>query len=94
MLVVQAYRALRDVQLGIVSVETRTAQPLDEAAEKKLVQALETMTRKHVRLNVTLAPDLIGGLVVRIGDTVYDGSVLNQLATLRERLEQGTFLTN
>jgi len=94
LLVAQAYRALRDEQLGIISVEARTAQPLDEAEEKKLVQTLETMTKKHVRLHVTLEPDLIGGLIVRIGDTVYDGSVRNQLATLRERLEQGTFMMN
>ena len=93
-LVVQAYRALRDVQLGIISVEARTAQPLDEAEEKKLVQTLETMTKKRVRLQVTLAPDLIGGLIIRVGDTVYDGSVRNQLVTLRERLEKGTFMMN
>ena len=33
---------------------------------------------------------IVGGMVVRVGDTVYDGSVVNQLATLRERLESGT----
>jgi F-type H+-transporting ATPase subunit delta len=44
------------------------------------------MTGKSVRLTTHVDADLMGGIVVQIGDTVYDGSVKNQLATLQERL--------
>jgi F-type H+-transporting ATPase subunit delta len=44
------------------------------------------MTGKSVRLSVQLDSDLVGGAVVRVGDTVYDGSVRNQLELLREQM--------
>jgi len=92
--VVQAYRALRDEQLGIVEARARVAYPLAEAEEAQLVEALEKMSGKGIRLNVDVDAGLLGGLVVRIGDTVYDGSVRHQLASLRERLEEGSHAAN
>ncbi len=87
--VVQAYRELRDDQLGIVPAHARVALPLSEAEEKSLAQTLEKLSGKRVRLTVSQDADLLGGVVVRVGDIVYDGSVRNQLANLRERLEHG-----
>ncbi len=92
--VVEAYHALRDEQMGIVEADARVAHPLGETEGKALGQALEKMTGRRVRLRVTLDPALIGGAVIRVGDTVYDGSVHHQLATLRVRLEHGSFLNN
>lgn len=92
--VVAAYRALRDEQLGIVEAGARVARPLTEAEEKSLAQALEALTGRRVRLRVALDEALLGGVVIRVGDTVYDGSIRHQLTTLRERLEHGAFLNN
>lgn len=86
----EAYQALRDEQLGIVEVAVRTAMPLDADGEKAVVAKLESLTGKRVRLSVTVDESLMGGMVVRVGDTVYDGSVSGRLATLRERLKHGT----
>lgn len=85
--VMQAYEHLRDDQQGLVEATARTAVPLGETERKKLVEELEALTDKNIRLQVQEDASLIGGLVVRIGDTVYDGSVEHQLETLRNRFE-------
>ena len=83
----RAYRTLRDRQEGIIEADVRAAQPLDDEARSRLEDAVSRITSlPNVRLNVAHAPDLIGGVVVRVGDTVYDGSVRHQLQSLHERL--------
>ena len=91
--VVDAYRGLRDDELGIVEAHVRSALAMDATEEAALKQTLERMTGKQVRLAVTTDAELLGGLVVRIADTVYDGSVRNKLVNLRERLEHGVTLS-
>lgn len=92
--IAEAYRDLRDEALNIVEAEARSALELTEAEREKLVNVLGSMTGKKIRLNVRTDPGLIGGLIVRVGDTVYDGSVRHQLSVLRERLEHGSHLNN
>ncbi len=92
--ILAAYSALRDEQLGIVEAHARAAQEMDEGAKQSLREALQRMTGKDVRLNVRTDASLLGGLVVRIGDRVYDGSVEHQLAALRERMERGRAVVN
>ena len=90
--VVRTYASLRDEQLGIIEAHARTAQPLDDAERDELAGQIEAMTGQQVRLDVTVDPDLLGGLIVRVGDTVYDGSVRHKLEQLRERMEVGVHL--
>ncbi len=85
----EAYKARRDEQRNIVEVLARVAEALSDDDRAALVATLEAMTGQTVRLRVEEAPELLGGLVVRIGDTVYDGSVRNKLANLRDRLRAG-----
>jgi len=92
--VVSAYRDLRDAELGIVQASAQVARPLDAEEEKNLIDSLEGLSGKQVRLTTENVPDLMGGIVVRIGDTVYDGSIRNRLNMLRGRLEQGSFSSN
>jgi len=87
--IVQAYRALRDAEEGRVEAQAQVAHDLDKAGRDQLQAALEGLLGKQVRLTVEQNPDLIGGVVVRIGDTVYDRSVRRQLDALRSRLERG-----
>ncbi len=85
--VVQAYGELRDAQQGIIEAFARSAFELSPDERQAITRALEQRTGKRIRLSVERDPDLIGGLVIRVGDRVYDGSVRNQLADLREQLE-------
>lgn len=92
--VVQTYRHMRDVHQGIVNAEARTAFALSDAETQGLTRALAALTGKDVRLAVKTDPALIGGLVVRVGDTVYDSSVRHQLGQLRAQLDEGSYLNN
>lgn len=92
--VVTAYHQQRDVILGITRAHVRIARELDDEARSELQERLETMTGNKIRLDVEHVPDLLGGAVIRIGDTVYDGSVRNKLSLMRERLEQAEVSIN
>jgi len=92
--VIRAYRSLRDEQRGLVNVTVRVAAELGEVEEAELVATIEKMINKNVRLETEVDDSLLGGLVVRIGDTVYDGSFVNQLQALRDRLETGQYSQN
>jgi len=88
--IVHAYRELRDQQMGVMGVTARTALPLTGDDEKRLMASLEKLTGKQIRLETKIDESILGGIVIRVGDTVYDASVVNQLASLRVRLETGS----
>jgi len=71
---------------GVVSAEVISARelPSDQIAELK--SHLEKLTGKNVNLSMRLDESLIGGVVTRIGSTVYDGSVRTKLENLKEKL--------
>lgn len=92
--VAASYQEMRDRQLGIVEAQVRAALPLSAEDEQKIAKGIEGLTGKKVRLNAQVDPKILGGLIIRVGDTVYDGSVLHQLNTLRGRLEQSTISVN
>ena len=92
--VAAAYQTLRDKQLGVVEAYVRAALPLSAEDESKISKGVETLTGKKVRLKAEIDPGILGGLIIRVEDTVYDGSVLHQLSTLRGRLEQSTLHSN
>jgi F-type H+-transporting ATPase subunit delta len=80
------FRALLDDRRGLVHVDVATATPLTPAQESRLQQEMERFTGKNVQLRLALDPSIRGGVIVRIGDTVLDGSIRRQLARLREQL--------
>jgi F-type H+-transporting ATPase subunit delta len=59
---------------------------LSETQKGTLMHTLEGLTGKKIQAKYSLEPGLLGGAVVRIGDTIYDGSLRNQLNQLRARL--------
>ena len=74
--------------LKVVQAEVTTAAPLPADQAAQLQQRLGSMIGRTVTLTTRVDPALIGGMVTRIGSTVYDGSVATQLAALRQRLTQ------
>jgi F-type H+-transporting ATPase subunit delta len=81
-------KAIRDQWLGRVPVQVRSAVPLDPAEEKALRDRLAAVIAGQPVIHSELDPALLGGLVIRVGDTVYDGSVRTQLRRLREQILQ------
>jgi len=82
-------RAIRDQYTALrqrVRVEISTAAPLQDGQLGRLTDELRGMLGAEPEVHHSVSPDLIGGLVVRVGDTVYDGSVLTQLNRLREQI--------
>ena len=71
---------------GIAEAEVLSAVPLNDKQKTALLRNLESATGKKIQASYSLDPRLLGGAVVRIGDTIYDGSVRNQLDRLRQHL--------
>jgi len=84
--IARAYRDLTDAHIGRVRAEVTSAQELAPPTLDRIRRSLEQRTGKKVIVNSTVDPDLIGGVVARVGDLVLDGSVRTQLADLRARL--------
>lgn len=87
--IVTSYTQLRDVQEGVVEAMATLPVPPAEKEKQRLAEAVERLTGKRVRLSVRQDPRILGGVIVRVGDTVYDGSVLHQLQNLREQWQPG-----
>jgi F-type H+-transporting ATPase subunit delta len=73
---------------GIVAAQVTAAAPLSEQEQASLRASLAGATSRTVVLDVRTDPDLLGGLVVQIGSTVYDGSIRTQLTEMQRRLRE------
>ena len=80
------YRKLMDQALGIARVQVKTAFPLNPEMSASIKQALESLTGNKVEMQVEEDPTLLGGIVVRVGDRLYDGSIRIQLDNMRKLL--------
>jgi F-type H+-transporting ATPase subunit delta len=81
--------ALDDRRQGIVAASATSATPLGPDEVRSLTARLEQMTGGRVALDLSVDPSIIGGLVVRVGDRLIDGSVRGRLERLRSRLVSG-----
>ena len=79
-------RNLVDEQAGRVRAQVTSAKPLREPEAQRIQTALAKKTGKQVILERKEDASLLGGIVVQIGDVVYDGSVKNQLSRIKEQL--------
>ncbi len=80
------FRKLANDWRKLLLVQVRAAAPLSDEEQAQLAQALQQKTGRMVVLEVTIEPELIGGLYVRYGDTVVDGTLRSRLAQVRARL--------
>ncbi len=88
--ILDAVIALHREREGIVASSISSAVELDSAQRTRLEAMLAERSGKRVEAEYHIDPSLIGGLTVRLGDTVYDGSVRRQLQRLRTRFITGT----
>ena len=80
-----AAQKIFDEMSGRVQATMTTAEDVDDSVRKRVEEKLANMLGKEIQLQSKTDPSIIGGMVVRIGDTVYDGSVRNQLDQVRNR---------
>jgi F-type H+-transporting ATPase subunit delta len=80
------FRALSYAHRNIQPVTARVARPMSAEERAELDRALEARTGKTIEILEEVDPSLIGGVVLRIGDTIIDGSVAGQLRRLRQRM--------
>ncbi len=84
--IARTYAQLVDEKLGRVRAVVASATPLDGATLSGIQRALERRTGKRVTIETSVEPDLIGGVVARVGDLVLDGSLRTRLANLGSRI--------
>jgi F-type H+-transporting ATPase subunit delta len=82
----EAFELQLDERLGFVRAEVSSAAPLDAPQSAGLESELSKLTGKRMRLRFDVDPELLGGVVARIGSTVYDGSVRGELRQLGRKL--------
>jgi F-type H+-transporting ATPase subunit delta len=80
------FAQILDERSGVVSAEVTTARPVAQSSQDALLAKLTTLTGKKVRLSFNTDEELIGGVVTRIGSTIYDGSVRNQLQQVKDKM--------
>ncbi len=84
--VLERYRALADAESGIIRVQVTSAVPLDQTLRERVTDTLAQRLGGQIQTTVQQDPSIIGGLIIRIGDRVIDGSVRTRLQQLRAAL--------
>lgn len=79
----RAAKSICDERAGRVQATMITAQPVNETMKQKVAERLSQVLGKKVLVASEVDAEILGGLVVRVGDTVYDGSLKNQLSQFR-----------
>jgi F-type H+-transporting ATPase subunit delta len=85
----QEYQGLVDVKLNRVHAGVVLADEADAKIQKLVIDRLATALGKDVRAHFRADPGILGGVVVRVGDKVYDGSIKRRLAVLKRRMLTG-----
>jgi F-type H+-transporting ATPase subunit delta len=87
--IVSEFRRLVEQIEGIERVEVVVPMPLMGTQRDMLQSVLEGQTGKKVMLEETVEPGVLGGMIVKVGSTVYDGSARTQIKQIRQNLEKG-----
>ncbi len=82
----QAYLGLLDTKLSRVRASVITARPADAKLQKEILAALTRVSQKEVLATFGVDASVLGGVVVRIGDRIYDGSLRRKATALRRQL--------
>ena len=88
--VAQEYRRLLDSHRGVEPAEVVTAVPLDDEDRQKLAERLGAITGKKVEVTAGVDPALVGGVVVRVGGKLLDGSTRGRLEAMKREIAQGS----
>ncbi len=82
----QAAHALNDRLRQLTRVQVASAAPLDDAMKQRLTDSIRNMLGGTPVLETEVWPELVGGIMMRVGDTVYDGSISTRLEHIRQKM--------
>ena len=88
--IAEQFQSLLDEHRGIAHAQVLTAVPMSDTERDALARRLSQLTGKQVSVEVTEAPEILGGLVARIGDRLIDGSTRSKLLALKRELAGST----
>ena len=89
-----AYRDLADHDAQCTRVQAASAKPLSDESRNKLVALLQARLQRQCILETKVQPELLGGLVLSVGDTIYDGSLRGRLQRLRNAMMRSSGYAN
>jgi F-type H+-transporting ATPase subunit delta len=92
--IAKQFLELVDEHLGIAKVKVNVAYDFSSEQKKMLNEKLHTILNKKVELSFSIDPELIGGFVAQVGDTLYDASISHQLDLLRKEFVKGSKALN
>ena len=84
--IMNRFESVLEERSGVISADVASARELTDGQRNELKANLERRTGRQVNINFAVDPQLIGGVVTRIGSTIYDGSVKTKLENLREEM--------
>lgn len=88
--IVEHFQELVDDHRGVAHAHVATAVPLGDDERRALAQRLSELTGKQVDVEAHEVPEILGGLIARIGDRLIDGSTRSKLVALKRQLAGGT----
>jgi F-type H+-transporting ATPase subunit delta len=87
--IITEFHKLLDEKNGVINVDVQSAVKLSDEQAKELVNQLAGYTGKKIRAKMSLCEDLLGGVTIKIDDTILDGSVRHQLQMMKKSLTAG-----
>jgi len=84
--IARQFEAELDAELGFAEAQITSARQLTEQEKQDMESRVASLTGKKVRARYAADPELLGGVMVQVGSTIYDGTVRGQLQKLREQL--------
>jgi len=92
--VLEKFDSLKDEHLGFVKVDVTTAFDFSVDQKNQLQQKFESYLKKKTRLTFTVDQNIIGGFIAKVGDTVYNASMVHQLGLLKKEFLHGSVALN
>lgn len=90
-IIIEEHRSLAKEKLGIIEAHLVTAIPIDGKIEEKIKGELETFYRQKVEIQSKINPQILGGIVLTVGNKILDNSVRNQFIELKNYLSADEF---